>query len=201
MLEDLELNPNKTNWASLLRHLLFSMGFNEVWIQQGVGNINNFISVFKQRLTDNFIQNWQSRLAESSRAIFYRSFATFQFQPYLDKVNVFKYLQAYSKLRMSSHRLEVEAGRWVRQNRVPIHERKCSFCNILEDEYHFVIQCAAYSELREKYISKYYWKRPNMFKFVELINSSNINYIRKLCIFIYYAFKLRTELLYNNDRL
>ena len=183
MLEDLELNPNKTNWASLLRHLLFSMGFNEVWIQQGVGNINNFISVFKQRLTDNFIQNWQSRLAESSRAIFYRSFATFQFQPYLDKVNVFKYLQAYSKLRMSSHRLEVEAGRWVRQNRVPIHERKCSFCNILEDEYHFVIQCAAYSELREKYISKYFWKRPNMFKFVELINSSNINYIRKMCIF------------------
>ena len=201
MLEDLELNPNKTNWASLLRHLLFSMGFNEVWIQQGVGNINNFISVFKQRLTDNFIQNWQARLAESSRAIFYRSFATFQFQPYLDKVNVFKYLQAYSKLRMSSHRLEVEAGRWVRQNRVPIHERKCSFCNILEDEYHFVIQCAAYSELREKYISKYFWKRPNMFKFVELINSSNINYIRKLCIFIYHAFKLRTELLYNNDRL
>ena len=201
MLEDLELNPNKTNWASLLRHLLFSMGFNEVWIQQGVGNINNFISVFKQRLTDNFIQNWQSRLAESSRAIFYRSFATFQFQPYLDKVNVSKYLQAYSKLRMSSHRLEVEKGRWVRQNRVPIHERKCIFCNILENEYHFVIQCAAYSELREKCISKYFWKRPNMFKFVELINSSNINYIRKLCIFIYHAFKLRTELLYNNDRL
>ena len=199
MLEDLELNANKTNWTSLLPHLLFSMGFNEVWIQQGVGNINNFISVFKQRLTDNFIQNWQSRLAESSRAIFYRSFATFQFQPYLDKVNVFKYLQAYSKLRMSSHRLEVEAGRWVRQNRVPILERKCSFCNILEDEYHFVIQCAAYSELREKYISKYFWKRPNMFKFVELINSSNINYIRKLCIFIYHAFNLRTELLYNND--
>ena len=52
-----------------------------------------------------------------------------------------------------------------------------------------------------KYISKYFLKRPNIFKFVELINSSNINYIRKLCIFIYHAFKLRTELLYNNDRL
>ena len=55
MFEDLELNPKKTNWASLLRHLLFSMGFNEVWIQQRVGNINNFNSVLKQRLTDNFI--------------------------------------------------------------------------------------------------------------------------------------------------
>ena len=91
------------------------MRFNEVWILQGVGNINNFISVFKQRLADNFIQNWQSRLAESSRAILYRTIATFQFQPYFDKVNVSKYLQAHSKLCMSSHRLEVEAGRWVRQ--------------------------------------------------------------------------------------
>ena len=62
MLDDLEMNPNKTNWASLLRHLLFSMGLNEACIQQGVGNVNNFISLFKQRLTDNFIQNWQSDL-------------------------------------------------------------------------------------------------------------------------------------------
>ena len=85
---------------------------------------------------------------------------------------------------MSSLRLEVEVGRWVRQNSVPIHERKGIFCNILEDEYHFVIQCAAYLELRKKYISEYFWKRPNMFKFVELINSSKINYIQKLCIFM-----------------
>ena len=62
ILDDLELSANKTNWASLLRHLLFSMGFNEVWIQHGVDNISNFISVFKQRFTDNFIQNCQSRL-------------------------------------------------------------------------------------------------------------------------------------------
>ena len=75
------------------------MGFIEVWIQQGVGYINYFISVFKQRLTDNFIQNWQSRLAESPRAIFYSSLSTFQFQSYLDKVNVSEYLQSGAKLK------------------------------------------------------------------------------------------------------
>ena len=198
MLSDIELYPNKTNWVSLLRNLLVSMGFNEVWIQQGVGNVDNFISLFKQRLTDNFIQNWQSSLEASSRAIFYRSFVTFQFQPYLDKVNISKYLQAYSKLRMSSHRLQIEAGRWVRPVKIPRNQRKCFFCNILEDEYHFILQCPVYLELRKKYISKYYWKRPNMFKLVELINSTNTGCIRKLCIFIYQAFKLRTELLYNN---
>ena len=33
MLVDLESNPTITNWASLIRHLLLSMGFNEVWLQ------------------------------------------------------------------------------------------------------------------------------------------------------------------------
>ena len=198
MLNDLERNPAIKNWASLLHNLLLSMGFNDVWLQQGVGNYNNFIYVFKQRLSDVFIQNWHSRIEESSRAVFYRTFATFQFQPYLDKVNVSKYLNALSKLRMSSHRLEVEAGRWVKPNRIPLNERKCFFCDVLEDEFHFVLECQAYKELRKTYISKYFWKRPNMFKFIELINSTNTRCIRRLCTFIFQAFKVRTELLYHN---
>ena len=70
MLQDIELEPNKINWASLVRHLLMSLGFYNVWLNQGVGNKNVFISLFKQRLTDTFIQNWQSRLNNSTRAIF-----------------------------------------------------------------------------------------------------------------------------------
>ena len=67
------------------------------------------------------------------------------------------------------------------------------FCNVVEDEYHFVLECNMYLDLREKYISKYYWKRPNMHKFVELINSNNENRIRKLNTFVCHAFKLHSE--------
>ena len=35
-----------------------SLGFNNVWLDQGVGNYGGFITVLKQRLMDNFIQNW-----------------------------------------------------------------------------------------------------------------------------------------------
>lgn len=196
MLSDLEQLPNKLNWASLLRHFLMSLGFYEVWLNQGVGNIEMFISIFKQRLTDNFIQGWHERLNNSSRARFYNTVAIFQFQPYLENINIQKFIQSFSKLRMSSHRLEIEAGRWSRPNRTPIDERKCSVCGILEDEYHFVIECRIYQDLRKKYIAPYFWMRPSMFKFVELINSTNSTCIRKLSNYIYQAFKCRTNLLY-----
>ena len=148
MLSDLELFPNKVNLVSLVRHLM-SLGFYQVWLNQGVGNISIFISVFKQRLTDIFIQNWQERLGSSSRARF-NFFAIFHFQPYLEIINVQKYSQAFSKLRMSSPRLEIESGRWVKPK--PLDERNCSVCGVLEDKYHFVIECSMYIELRKKYM-------------------------------------------------
>ena len=196
MVNDMDLVPNKVNWASLVRHLLMSLGFYEIWLEQGVGNYNIFISLLKQRLTDTFIQNWQERLDTSTRANFYKHIAIFQFQPYLDKVNVRKFNQAFSRLRMSSHRLEIESGRWVKPNSIPLEERKCAFCQVLEDEYHFVLECPAYKDLRKQYISQYHWRRPSMFKFIDLINSSNISCIRKLCVFVFHAFKLRSDLLY-----
>ena len=106
MLLDINRLPNKVNWASLLRDLFMSLGFNNVWLQQGVGDFNGFMSVLKQRLTDNFVQNWSARLENSSRALFYRSFVSFRFQPYLEFINIQKFSQSFSKLRMSSHRLE-----------------------------------------------------------------------------------------------
>ena len=198
MLQDLELLPNKVNWASLLHHLLMSLGFNEVWNNQGVGNINVFLSMAKQRLTDNFLQGWQERLNNSALANFYSAISKFQSQPYLDNFNIFKFSQAQNKLRMSSHRLEIEASRWARTIRIPIYERKCSTCGKLEDEYHFVIECVLYLDLKKRYISPYFWKRPSMYKFVDLINSTNVNCMRKLSAYIYHAFKYRTDVLYRN---
>ena len=74
MFNDIDTRVNTVNWASLLRNLLSSLGFHEVWVNQGVGNYNAFIASLKQRLTDTFIQNWRSRLEESTRATFYKSF-------------------------------------------------------------------------------------------------------------------------------
>ena len=82
MMTDIENKTDSVNWASELRDMLYNLGFYGVWVNQGVGNKDLFLAEFKQRLNDNFIQNWNSRLDELSRAIFYRLFSKFEHQLY-----------------------------------------------------------------------------------------------------------------------
>ena len=53
-------------------------------------------------------------------------------------------------------------------------------------------------DLRKSFVSPYYWKRASMFKFLELINTTNRNKLRKLGVFIYKALELRNEIVYSN---
>ena len=70
MLRGIETKPNIKNWASLLRNILSNLGFLHVWLSQRVGELKQFLAVLKQKLTDNFLQQSQSRLNDSRRAIF-----------------------------------------------------------------------------------------------------------------------------------
>ena len=195
MLTDLDDYPNKINWAYLVRDLLSKMGFYHVWLNQGVGNINAFLNLFKLRLTDKFTQTWHERLSNSSRANFYTHIADLRPKAYLNSVKVLKFRNSLARLRVSSHRLEIEAGRWARPHK-PVNERLCNICNFLEDEYHFVIECSLYNSLRCKYIDQVYWRRPNMYKFINLITSDNNRTINNLAIYVNKAFKLRNNEFY-----
>ena len=77
-----------------------SLGLNNVWIYKGVGNIKAFLAVVKQRLTDNFIQNWNERLQASARAITYSLFNDFSYKAYLDVVKIEKLIPFWSLMRL-----------------------------------------------------------------------------------------------------
>ena len=188
---DSETRAHKKNWVTHVRDLLSSLGFYEVWLAQGVGDSGHFMKLFKQRISDTFIQKWDSEVKDSSRALFYRTFSSFELQPYLKVITVPKFRIALSKLRMSSHRLEIEYGRWSKPSSVPLNDRLCRHCGVLEDEYHFVIECKLYKELRNKYIKQYFWKHPSAFKFTQLILDSDVQTSKNLSIFVYKAFKIR----------
>ena len=131
-----------------------------------------------------FIHVWHARLEASTRAGCYINIANFHYQKYLELVKVEKYRRSLCKLRVSSHRLEVEMGRWAKPNKIPVDNKKCTVCGVLEDEFYFILECAINDSLRKTYIKRYYWQNPSMPKFIELLASKNSKIIKNLSYFI-----------------
>ena len=65
----------------------------------------------------------------------------------------------------------VERGRWMKP-KLQYEMRKCTLCDSedIEDEYHVTLVCQQFKNLRTKYIKQYYYTRPSMFKFIELMH-------------------------------
>ena len=61
MIRSLE-ESGRITWASKIRSLLFKHGFGFVWISNEVGDSKTFIKLFKQRIINITLQNWQEKL-------------------------------------------------------------------------------------------------------------------------------------------
>ena len=114
------------------------------------------------------------------------------FNVIFDIVNVRSHRIALIRLICSSHRLEIETGRWKRPI-TPRENRKCPICGKLGDEYHFLFECTVHTTERNKFIPKFYRTRPSMMKCVSLFNSTNKKEIRNLAKFVYKAFSIGTQ--------
>ena len=94
-----------------------------------------FLKDVQQRLETVFIVNWVTEFNQqlergSNRPRTYVLFCNFQFQLYLFNVNIDKYRYALTRLRVSSHCLEVERRRWHKANKIHFEKRKCQYCNV-----------------------------------------------------------------------
>ena len=115
------------------RLILIKLNFEDVWTNKKVLNYSSFIPYIKERVKLLFIQETNTRLNNSTREVFYKHIYTFKYQSYLKNVNIQKYRSAMSRLRMASHRLHIETGRWTSTD---LTDRTCSYCNTLENEFH-----------------------------------------------------------------
>ena len=71
----------------------------------------------------------------------------FQRERYLETVTDARRRECLTQQRISSHRLEVESGRYIKK---PMSERICKCCrlNQVEDEKHFLCICPLYDSER-----------------------------------------------------
>lgn len=191
-----ETNDRVINWVSLVKDLLCRYGFGNVWLQQGVGNVDVFLTCFKQRMKDIYCQVWNNHIQESRKAITYKHIVqSFKPQFYLTNIPRVQYKYAMVNLRLRNNRLRVETGSWTGPGATTYHQRLCLMCeeNQIEDEYHFVMVCVYYAELRCLHIPRYYRARPSMQKFVNLMTTENIKLLNKLSTFVYKALQKRSH--------
>ena len=148
---------------------------------------------FKQRVLDVLKQSWYNDIVNIRFLTLYKNYKlSFDFEQYLN-VLPNKLKVALSRLRLSSHQLRNETGRYS-QNRVDRAQRICSLCNKSDivDEYHFVLVCPIYSNLRQKYIRPYYHNRPSVYKFTLLMQTRHQGVLQKLGNYVYESFRLRS---------
>ena len=153
---------NNQNWASQIKSMLKNLGLADLWVNQQFYNIS--LLEIKQRILDQYYQSWYSNISNSQiLASYSRSKHSFSLEPYLNNITNRKFKIALSKFRLSSHRLEIERGRY-RNTCIPKTDRLCRFCsmNTIENEYHFLLICPLYTDLRRSYLKPYYCHWPTL---------------------------------------
>lgn len=186
---DHNINYNGKNWATQVKNILQLHGFQYVWQYQFEIEIP-FTSI-KQSILDNYIQKWSSDINNSPRLQSYCKFKhIFELENYLQIPLENKYRTAISRFRTSSHKLNIETGRY---EGIPREQRICKSCAMhkIEDEFHFLLVCPNYRELRRKYLKPYFCHWPTLRKFETIMSSTSKNIIHNLAKFIYHADKIR----------
>ena len=101
-----------------------------------------------------YISYWNHTLQHSQKLNFYYKIKTNSSpSAYLDLTRKNPSRKTLVKLRISSHKLRIETGRY---DNIPREERLCNLCNCnrIEDKTHFLLDCPSFSSIRDMFFSK-----------------------------------------------
>jgi len=178
-------NIVENKWLQYVEQSLNNLVLSNIWSNQGKG-IHKiwFKGYIKQLLHDQYLQNWFASLNDSSKCLHYKTFkASFSFEPYLNALT-HKMAGIYTKFRCRNHKLPIEKGCYAN---IPREQRLCTFCGTntkqIGDEYHYVMVCSHFADIRKSFVKKYYFAYPTYQKFAKLFNSTGSE-LEKLCSFL-----------------
>ena len=144
----------------------------------GTGNQRPLLYL-KQNLLDQFLQNWNAQLQDSSKGRNYSLLKQgIKLENYIFALNG-PLLHAMICFRTANHKLPIETGGW---NQIDLPDRKCQLCDLndLEDEYHYLFKCPFYRNERVTYIDRYFRNAPNILKYKELLQINDTEKLIKL---------------------
>jgi hypothetical protein len=162
MLYDLDKMGRHT-WATEVKKTLNLYGFGYVWMNQKVENEMVFLNEFKNKVISLSVQKWQEELKSNRKLYYYCIFKEYLApETYLIHVQNKYQRVMFAKFRCSDHQLHIEKGRHTGVIR---QERYCDYCKkhnsfCVEDEFHFLLLCPLYKDLRASILAKYYSCNP-----------------------------------------
>jgi len=188
-------------WANSIKQNLDCAGFSYVWLNPDNVDPQQLCAELKERLTDQYLQHWQSELRDPTGKL--RSYKLikegFKRGSYLELPPYMRVPVA--RLRTSTHPLRIETGQYNLPVPIPAEERYCWFCQngSVEDEFHFLLDCNLYSTLEEKstlisyclLLNPAFTNSTNVDKrrFISLTTDSHLTYI--FSTFVSCAFRQR----------
>ena len=181
------------NWAFQIKTIVSEIGMGELWSHRKSFNLTSYIPLIKQRLLDIYKQSWYSSINNSRRLHYYSKYKhEFELETYLKHISNKIHKISFTRFRLSSHDLAIETGRY---NSIELEDRKCNQCNMntIESEFHFLLICPKYTDLRKKMLKPYYNRWPTLMKFEQIMSTTNIKEIRNLAQYVYDAFKIRSN--------
>lgn len=75
----------------------------------------------------------------------------FEPEEYCKMILPTRHRSAFSKFRCGVAPIRIETGRY---ENLRLDDRKCPFCNVIEDEHHVLLECAIYNDLRTLLLQK-----------------------------------------------
>jgi hypothetical protein len=175
-------------WVSDIKRLLCTHGFQYVWLSQNAFVAKCILPSLKLRLTDIFVQEWNSALDTSERFSTYRLLKEHFFcTNYIFNVEIYCYRKAFFQLRMDVLPINANIHRFSQLQSAKL----CPWCpNSTENVLHFVKVCPLYSELRSK-ICPYVCDTP----LPTLLDGKDTRITNEMAKFTFLALKQRQKFL------
>ena len=181
-------------WVTEVKNLLFSFGYGNVWLKQSVDDEPAFLASFWQRVLDINRQMWKTKITMMPKLSLYGEYKSDNcFEFYITHVPSKHHRVQLTRFRCCSFSLQIHTGRI---NNTPRESRICTFCNLnkIEDEFHFLMICPLYNELRSLYLPRKLCAYPSKENFIKLLNSKEKLVLHKLCLFLKNAKQLHSEI-------
>ena len=179
----------------LLLSKRYGINFNEI-------NSRNFKSECKHAVKTHFESQWVADTQNLPHNPILRSYSLYKhglyFEPYLELISDSRYRTALTRLRTSSHTLEIKRSRYT-VRKTAVGDRLCKICHQIEDEAHFLIDCKLHDIHRQElYVNvSARWTDFSLLngrgKFIFLMSCTDPYILGWLSKFVYKSFHKRAE--------